>query len=203
MVAGGCGGRQSCGKIKYFRRTIDPVTGFDKPFGFCEYESPDSVPHAVRVLNGLPLFNETLLVKVDSKTQAYAERYAEAKRAHHKAIGQPISRDDEQRESERCELTARRVIQAQLDRLEHIRARVPKPGHPDGRRATPEPDDPFLSTYAAAAAAAAADDDGGSELSLRPRDSCSRRSCASSSRTASSLIVGIGGLPSLPRAVAP
>lgn len=128
---------QTCGKVKQFKRTVDPVSGADKPFGFGEYESPEGLLHALRLLNGLAVFNENLIVKVDSKTQAYLDRYAAAKRAYLASVGQEPTHEQEQIESNNVELHARRVVEEALDRRQHLVARMPKPGHADGRRATP------------------------------------------------------------------
>ena len=133
--------QQTCGKIKFFKRATDPVSGTEKSFGFCEFEQPEGVLRAIAALNGLPVFNEQLLVKVDSKTQAYLERYQAAKLA---ARGSDApSAEAEANEQRRFDLLARRVLDAQLDRRENLRARMPKPGHCDGRRATPELDNEF------------------------------------------------------------
>jgi hypothetical protein len=132
---------QVCGRIRHFKRATDPVSGAEKAFGFAEFESAEGVLNAVRVLHDMSLFNENLVVKVDSKTQAYLDRYQQAKRAHLKTLGTEITPEKEQREKNLMELHARQILNEQLDRRQMLIARMPRPGHADGRRATPEPED--------------------------------------------------------------
>jgi hypothetical protein len=120
---------------------VDPVTGAEKTFGFVEFESAEGAWNCVRMLNDFPLFAERLLVKVDSKTQAYLDRWLAAKRAHSKAQGVESSEVIERRSAERLELSARRVLDEHFKHRETLVARMPRAGHADGRRATPEPEE--------------------------------------------------------------
>jgi RNA recognition motif-containing protein len=55
--------QQQCGKVSHWRRVADPVSGKLKGFGFCDYESPEGVLRALRILNGYKLETSELLVR--------------------------------------------------------------------------------------------------------------------------------------------
>ncbi|MCO5564335.1 hypothetical protein L7F22_017995 [Adiantum nelumboides] len=68
-----------CGSIKSWTRAKDPVTGTEKGFGFCEYESPESLLRALRLLNRLKLEGQQLVLKVEKSTLDYLERHVDQK----------------------------------------------------------------------------------------------------------------------------
>ncbi|KAI5076192.1 hypothetical protein GOP47_0008257 [Adiantum capillus-veneris] len=68
-----------CGPVKSWSRAKDPVTGSRKGFGFCEYESPESLLRALRLLQRLKLKGQELVLKVDKSTLDYLERYVDKK----------------------------------------------------------------------------------------------------------------------------
>lgn len=65
----------ACGKVKSWKRAQDPETKEPKGFGFCEYEDAEGVLRAIRLLNGLKVDNQELLLKGNTATQKYIEEY--------------------------------------------------------------------------------------------------------------------------------
>jgi len=66
---------EQCGKITHWRRVADPVSGKLKGFGFCDFESPQGVLRALRILPNFKVEVQQLLLKVDEKTQKYLDEY--------------------------------------------------------------------------------------------------------------------------------
>eukprot|EP00277_Geminigera_cryophila_P044674 CAMPEP_0173076868 /NCGR_PEP_ID=MMETSP1102-20130122/12747_1 /TAXON_ID=49646 /ORGANISM="Geminigera sp., Strain Caron Lab Isolate" /LENGTH=154 /DNA_ID=CAMNT_0013946967 /DNA_START=460 /DNA_END=925 /DNA_ORIENTATION=- len=58
----------------------DVETKKPKGFGFCEYDKADHVRRALRLLNGFKIGPNELLLKVDSKTQAYLDDFIKRKK---------------------------------------------------------------------------------------------------------------------------
>ncbi|PNW80034.1 hypothetical protein CHLRE_08g375084v5 [Chlamydomonas reinhardtii] len=74
----------ACGRVKSWKRQVDPDTKQPKGFGFCEFEDAEGVLRAMRLLNGLKLDGSELLLKCNAATQKYTEQY-EAQKAAEKA----------------------------------------------------------------------------------------------------------------------
>jgi len=74
---------EACGKVKSWKRATDPETKELKGFGFCEYEDAEGVLRAIRLLHGLKIDGQELLVKGNTATQKYIEEY-EAQKAKEK-----------------------------------------------------------------------------------------------------------------------
>lgn len=75
---------RACGGVKSCKLVSDPDTGKHKGFGFADYEDAEGVLRALRLLNGLTLDGQQLVVKPDSGTQRYIDEYV-AKREAAKA----------------------------------------------------------------------------------------------------------------------
>lgn len=71
----------ACGKVKSWKRQVDPDTKQPKGFGFCEFEDAEGVLRAMRLLNGLKLDGQELLLKCNAATQKYTEQYEQSKAA--------------------------------------------------------------------------------------------------------------------------
>ncbi|KAL6900844.1 hypothetical protein ACP4OV_005520 [Aristida adscensionis] len=56
-----------CGAVKSLKRAQDPSNGKPKGFGFCEFESPDGVLRATRLLNKLSIDGQELVTKSSNK----------------------------------------------------------------------------------------------------------------------------------------
>ena len=57
---------------------MDPVTRKPKGFGYCMYGNATDALRALKLLNGFSVDSKQMLVKVDSKTQAKLNEYAQA-----------------------------------------------------------------------------------------------------------------------------
>ncbi|GFR49350.1 hypothetical protein Agub_g11374 [Astrephomene gubernaculifera] len=71
----------ACGRVKSWKRQVDPDTKQPKGFGFCEFEDAEGVLRAMRLLNGLKLDGQELLLKCNAATQKYTEQYEQQKAA--------------------------------------------------------------------------------------------------------------------------
>ncbi|GIL52376.1 hypothetical protein Vafri_8264 [Volvox africanus] len=69
----------ACGRVKSWKRQVDPDTKQPKGFGFCEFEDAEGVLRAMRLLNGLKLDGQELLLKGNAATQKYTEQYEQQK----------------------------------------------------------------------------------------------------------------------------
>eukprot|EP00250_Pteridium_aquilinum_P008813 c18228_g1_i1 orf=300-2774(-) len=69
-----------CGSIKSWKRAQEPTTGTPKGFGFCEFELPEGVLRALRLLNGFSLEGQELLITVNLTTREYLERFVQKKK---------------------------------------------------------------------------------------------------------------------------
>ncbi|GBF89651.1 hypothetical protein Rsub_02369 [Raphidocelis subcapitata] len=66
---------EACGKVVTWKPTLDPLSGAPKGFGFCEFEDAEGVLRSIRLLNGVKLDGQELLLKSNSATQKYLEAY--------------------------------------------------------------------------------------------------------------------------------
>jgi len=66
---------ETCGAVTSWDRVTDPSTAQPKSFGFCKFGDADGVLRALRLLNGLEVDTNQLLLKVDQKTQAYLDSF--------------------------------------------------------------------------------------------------------------------------------
>lgn len=65
----------ACGTVKSWKRQEDPSTKEKKGFGFCEYEDADGCLRAIRLLNGLKVDAQELLLKANTITKVYIDEY--------------------------------------------------------------------------------------------------------------------------------
>merc|ERR1712113_1123924 len=70
---------KSCGSINTWKPMIDPETKRSKGFGFVDFEKPEGVLCALRLLNKLEVDGSCLIVKVNTSTQKYLEVYMRQK----------------------------------------------------------------------------------------------------------------------------
>lgn len=74
---------EQCGPVRNLQRVKDVKTGVPKRFGFCEYETPDSVEVALSAFKGVLFKNsadgkeEELVIKCDDKTMQTVHEYIE------------------------------------------------------------------------------------------------------------------------------
>lgn len=71
---------ESCGPVKEWKRVLDAETQNPKGFGFCEFEDAEGVLRALRLLGGLALDGQELLLKCNSATQKYVDDFQARKR---------------------------------------------------------------------------------------------------------------------------
>eukprot|EP01117_Protostelium_nocturnum_P000979 TRINITY_DN112_c3_g1_i1.p1 TRINITY_DN112_c3_g1~~TRINITY_DN112_c3_g1_i1.p1 ORF type:complete len:635 (+),score=289.52 TRINITY_DN112_c3_g1_i1:1992-3896(+) len=83
-----------CGKVSNWKRPSDPKTGKMKGFGFCEFVNAEGAMTALRILNGLNVGGQALLVKVDEKTQKYLDDLSLQKKAIAASEGGNINEDE-------------------------------------------------------------------------------------------------------------
>ncbi|KAL6598485.1 hypothetical protein ACP70R_046184 [Stipagrostis hirtigluma subsp. patula] len=75
-----------CGAVKSLKRAQDPSNGKPKGFGFCEFESPEGVLRATRLLNKLSIDGQELVININDATKEYLKKHVEdKKRAQEKA----------------------------------------------------------------------------------------------------------------------
>ena len=65
----------ACGGVQSWKRASDPETQELKGFGFVEFEDAEGVLRAIRLLNGLKIDGQELMVKGNTATQRYLEAY--------------------------------------------------------------------------------------------------------------------------------
>ncbi|KAG1677373.1 hypothetical protein FOA52_010752 [Chlamydomonas sp. UWO 241] len=65
----------ACGEVASWKRAEDPETREPKGFGFCEFENAEGVLRAIRLMHGLKVDGQELLVKGNTATQKYVEEY--------------------------------------------------------------------------------------------------------------------------------
>jgi hypothetical protein len=70
---------KACGGVKSWKRQEDPETKELKGFGFCEFEDAEGVLRGIRLLNGLKMDGQELLLKGNTATQKYIAEYEENK----------------------------------------------------------------------------------------------------------------------------
>ncbi|KIY94795.1 RNA-binding protein 25 [Monoraphidium neglectum] len=66
---------EACGRVINWKPTLDPLTQAPKGFGFCEFEEAEGVLRAIRLLNGVKLDGQELMLKSNTATQKYLEAY--------------------------------------------------------------------------------------------------------------------------------
>merc|ERR1712217_720669 len=70
---------ESCGSVNAWKPMIDPETKKAKGFGFVDFEKPEGVLCALRLLNKLEVDGSCLIVKVNTSTQKYLDFYMRQK----------------------------------------------------------------------------------------------------------------------------
>merc|ERR1712151_337284 len=70
---------KSCGSVNTWKPMIDPETKRSKGFGFVDFEKPEGVLCALRLLNKLEVDGSCLIVKVNTSTQKYLNFYMRQK----------------------------------------------------------------------------------------------------------------------------
>lgn len=82
------------GEVVSWKRLPDSATQTLKAFGFCTYVNQEDALRAMRLLNGLELGGQQLLLKIDSKVQAQLDEWTSAETARSGADSVQRSRDD-------------------------------------------------------------------------------------------------------------
>jgi len=70
---------KSCGSVNAWKPMIDPETKKAKGFGFVDFEKPEGVLCALRLLNKVEVDGSCLLVKVNTATQKYLNAFMRQK----------------------------------------------------------------------------------------------------------------------------
>jgi len=70
---------ECCGQIASWHRTTNS-SGKLNSFGFCEYSTVESILKCLRLLNGYPLGNSKLVIKIGKDTEEYLKRWRERKK---------------------------------------------------------------------------------------------------------------------------
>merc|ERR1712187_493618 len=70
---------KSCGSVNAWKPMIDPETKKAKGFGFVDFEKPEGVLCALRLLNKVEVDGSCLLVKVNTATQKYLDAFMRQK----------------------------------------------------------------------------------------------------------------------------
>lgn len=65
---------EACGTVKSWKPVLNE-DGSPKGFGFCEYQSPEAVTRALRLLNNLKVDGQELLLKCTSATERYIQQH--------------------------------------------------------------------------------------------------------------------------------
>lgn len=68
------------GEVKSWKPMLDPDTRKSKGFGFCEFVGAEGVLAALKLLNGLEVDGQALLLKVNEATQEYLNHFQSEKR---------------------------------------------------------------------------------------------------------------------------
>ncbi|KAK3123402.1 hypothetical protein QOZ80_8AG0630090 [Eleusine coracana subsp. coracana] len=69
-----------CGPVKSWKRAQDPSNGRPKGFGFCEFESAESILRATRLLNKLSIDGQELVININDATKEYLKKHVEEKK---------------------------------------------------------------------------------------------------------------------------
>ncbi|CAM8943969.1 unnamed protein product [Rhodiola kirilowii] len=77
---------QLCGPVKSWKRTQNPSDGTPVSFGFCEFESPEGVLRALRLLSKFNIDGQELVLNVNQSTRDYLERYVQKKTDNSKSL---------------------------------------------------------------------------------------------------------------------
>ena len=70
---------ECCGQIASWHRTTNS-SGKLNSFGFCEYSTVESILKCLRLLNGYPLGNSELQIKIGKDTEEYLKKWRERKK---------------------------------------------------------------------------------------------------------------------------
>ncbi|XP_034682825.1 RNA-binding protein 25 isoform X1 [Vitis riparia] len=70
---------QVCGPVKSWKHAQYPIDGTPRGLGFCEFESPEGVLRALRLLTKFNVDGQELVLNVNQATREYLERYVEKK----------------------------------------------------------------------------------------------------------------------------
>ena len=70
---------ECCGQVTSWRRLTNS-SGKLNSFGFCEYSTVESILKCLRLLNGYPLGNSELQIKIGKETEEYLKKWRERKK---------------------------------------------------------------------------------------------------------------------------
>ena len=70
---------ECCGQVTSWRRVTNS-SGKLNSFGFCEYSTVESILKCLRLLNGYPLGNSELQIKIGKETEEYLKKWRERKK---------------------------------------------------------------------------------------------------------------------------
>jgi len=68
-----------CGPVLSWRRMTDGK-GEPKGFGFCEFETVESMLACMRVMNNMPLFGNNIIIKVENKTENFIREWMDSRK---------------------------------------------------------------------------------------------------------------------------
>eukprot|EP01066_Platyproteum_vivax_P014195 Platyproteum_vivax@DN6376_c0_g1_i1.p1 len=111
---------QECGRIVKWNRPPDPTTNRLASFGFCQFESPQGVLFATRILHNINLEGKQLMVKANEKSQVAMDKWKierrDLVRQHQIAAGKtPDEIKDLDEELNQEEERAKKVVYEKVD----------------------------------------------------------------------------------------
>uniref|UniRef100_A0A7N0UJJ6 RNA-binding protein 25 n=2 Tax=Kalanchoe fedtschenkoi TaxID=63787 RepID=A0A7N0UJJ6_KALFE len=108
---------QLCGPVKSWKRTQNPSDGTPVSFGFCEFESPEGVLRALRLLTKFNIDGQELVLNVNQSTREYLERYVQKKMENFKNLKENQSEGVEEKDLEVQDSSADKLDKPAADDL--------------------------------------------------------------------------------------